>query len=215
MKKKLLLSSFIIVCVFSIFVLLKKEVKKNDSNTTQKKISTKGDLSRSSKLRKSKKIERKLRNRSTGSYRGKRKLNNNEFSEFKFNENSFLKKNNLLQVKGLFASHQKIANKEIFKRYNGHYIYENSDGYLENIFMREGSNRLMIWSGEVVIEGSDLILDELKKMTSVQVVKQIGGAVILKVLNTEDYWSEIDELENSPLINELQLDLRAQRRHQI
>ena len=77
----------------------------------------------------------------------------------------------------------KNSRKKLSRKLKGFYLYEQTSGELENVFVEEQTGKVVFWSGELIVQTNDDLIDELDNISGVEVVKGIGDFIILKINN--------------------------------
>jgi hypothetical protein len=176
-------------------------------------------LKKKSKLIKSTKMNKPIRQRTLGS-RVHSKRNRDGKKKFWFEgiptfQNDVWRKKGLRQLLGVFATHRDLPNRKLIKRIRGHNIYERSSIELENVFVNDNTSDLKFWSGEVLIKASKNIIFEVNQLPGITVVKELNSYLLIRIDQASDYLESIKKLDTMNGVKSIELDLRSQRRSKI
>lgn len=216
MKKIVFLS--VIFFLFGWFLFPNKQQMDLVNNPVNIQKQENAVLDRNSNLIKNKSEKVEMRVRSIGSYSGKKKMSKTEntwYENWENLENSLWQKQNVTQLKGIFATHQLLPNRKMIRKIDGRYLYNAESGEIENVFVDKKSNKILFWSGELVLEAEQDISNLLEDLQSIQVVKFIGPHILIKINFELDYHKDLETISNAASLKNVELDLSSQRRKKI
>jgi len=215
-KKILILLS--VITLFGIYHFSRRGKDERLSNVSPLQKSEISSLKKQSKL--SKVISEKVtsRKRTLGSYSGKNKNKRTTdiwYSEYDQIDSQVWSNNGVIQLKGLYSTHKTLIDREIIKTINGRNVYEAEGSEIENVFIDKASQKVLFWSGELIIEAERDLSIQLEELSGVEVIKFVGPYIIIKVNSDLEYLKDLEFITTGLNIKGLELDLSSQRRKKI
>ena len=215
MSKKNLLILMATFVIFVLFFINKQTEDKSQNKVVLKEKSTpESYMNRLSNKKEN--LRKKIRQLATGSVKYKFSKNKSRVLFLKNLpriDNQFLRNKKIKLIEGVFASLQVFPNKRLISKYQDYYIYERTDE-MKNVFVSEEGSRIKIWSGDIVLTGN-LLPDSLYKNSNIEIVKKFDEFTIVRLLNNNQLFEDLNELSELENLKSIELDLNSQRRQRI
>tara|TARA_B100000886_G_C20270168_1_gene426716 strand:+ start:135 stop:782 length:648 start_codon:yes stop_codon:yes gene_type:complete len=129
--------------------------------------------------------------------------------------NPVWEKMDLVHQAGLIASSEEISDRKLIVEYKGFYIYQSTPVDVENIFFDRVSEKVKIWTQEVVIKISQEYFQMVSELEGIEITRRLRNHLIIKFSNPNNAALKIKQLYEIDEVEEIKLDTLLQRRKQI